>query len=122
MNIIYSVSQGREVQLSFCLFIPCSLFPVPSDLKFCTSPVWELLYHHKNSVSGKPPSFKRWMETTRRVLTRSQKNVLLLINNLKSRLNGLLVGESSGNWHRQRGLLLYTYYGTVLAMWLFRAM
>ncbi|NEO56401.1 MAG: hypothetical protein F6K54_26935 [Okeania sp. SIO3B5] len=54
-----------------------------------------------------------------RVLTRSQKNVLLLINNLKSRLNGLLVGESSGNWHRKRGLLLYTYYGTVLAMWLF---
>ncbi|NEQ74183.1 MAG: hypothetical protein F6K23_14755 [Okeania sp. SIO2C9] len=75
--------------------------------------------HHKNSVSGKPPSFKRWMETTRRAIKRSQKNVLLLINNLKSRLNGLLVGESSGNWHRKRGLLLYTYYGTVLAMWLF---
>ncbi|NEQ76956.1 MAG: hypothetical protein F6K23_30385 [Okeania sp. SIO2C9] len=78
--------------------------------------------HHKNSVSGKPPSFKRWMETTRRAIKRSQKNVLLLINNLKSRLSGLLVGESSGNWHRKRGLLLYTYYGTVLAMWLFRAM
>ncbi|NET45395.1 hypothetical protein [Okeania sp. SIO2B3] len=61
-----------------------------------------------------------------RVLTRSQKNVLLLINNLKGRLNGLLAGESSGNWHRLVGairesplLLLYTYYGTVLAMWLF---
>ena len=46
-----------------------------------------------------------------------------------------MAGESSGNWHRLVGangrfaarhetplLLLYTYYGTVLAMWLFRSM
>ena len=29
-------------------------------------------FHHKKSVSEKPTCFNSWMETTRRVLTRSQ--------------------------------------------------